>query len=187
MTELIDPTRVAQADMARFLGVTDRTLRNLTASGVLTQVERGKYSLAETGRAYYAYIVRGKVASEHSAKRSALDDEKIRRLRIENDRDDGLTISVFEVEVACSAAMTLIASRLDALPSRHASELATMSDPGKIRHYLKDIVRGIREDAAAKFQGMGNHRAGRSAAATTAKPRAGRVGGSKPRIAAGKS
>jgi len=187
MTELIDPTRVAQADMAAVLGVTDRTLRNLTASGVLLQVDRGKYALAQTVKAYVEYVARGRIASERSTTISALDDERLRRLRIENDREEGSTVPVYEAQTAFNAAMTEVASALDILPSRHASELAMMNDAGKIKLRLKEIVRGIRENAARKIEGLADRANRREAASAATRPRAGSVGGRKPRTATGKS
>jgi len=183
----LDPQRVPQGEMALILGVTDRTVRNLTASGVLSEVERGKYALHATVKAYVDYVARGRVASERSAKVSALDDERVRRLRIENDREEGSTVPVYEAQAAFNAAMTEVAAALDILPNRHCAELAMMNDAGKIKHRLKEIVRGIRENAARKIEGLADRANRRDAAAAAARPRAGSVGGRKPRTAAGKS
>lgn len=181
-----DPQRVSQGEMAAILGVSDRTVRNLTGSGVLTEVDRGKYALHATVKAYVQYVERGRLATERSAKVSAMDDERLRRLRIENDREEGRTVPVYEAQAAFNAAMTEVASGLDILPNRHASELAMMNDAGKIKHRLKEIVRGIRENAARKIEGLAD-RANRSAASAAAtRPRAGSVGGRKPRAAGGK-
>ncbi len=181
-----DPQRVSQVDMAAILGVTDRTVRNLTLSGVLVEVDRGKYALHATVKAYVQYVERGRVASERSAKVSALDDERLRRLRIENDREEGRSVPVYEAQVVFNAAITEIASALDILPNRHSSELAMMNDAGKIKHKLKEIVRGIRENAARKIEGLADRANRRDAAAAAARPRARSVGGRKPRPAARK-
>lgn len=180
----LDPDDVPLQQIAAVLGISDRQVRSLTTEGVFETVARARYPLAKTVQAYIAYVARGRVATKHAEKRSAIEDERLRRLRIENDREEGNTVPLYEAQAAFNAAMVLIAARMDALPSRHASELAAMSDAGKIRHFLKDVIIGIREDAAAKLERLADRRNRSAAAQAAAKPRARSVGGRKPSSAA---
>ncbi len=171
-----DPKRVSQSEIAAILGVSDRTVRNLTIDGVLREVDKAKYDLHATVKAYVGYIARGRVATERSAQRNALESERVRRLRIENDRDEGLSVPLMEFQAAMNAVMLALGTALDILPNRHSAELAIMNDAGKIKHRLRDITVAIREDCASRVEGLADRAQRSGALARQGKPRARRVG-----------
>ena len=171
-----DLSRVSQQVTAAVIGITTRQLRTLTNDGTIPTVGKGRYDLAAAVQAYLAYTKRGKVHAENLSIRQAVEEQKRRRLQIENDLSEGLALPREEVERAFADAMTTIAQALDSLPANCAKDLAMTRDAGEIRRLLKDETNRIRNDAADRLQMLGTDPRRRRASKTAARSTSRSVG-----------
>ncbi|WP_160045739.1 hypothetical protein, partial [Paenibacillus sp. USDA918EY] len=111
--------------MAAIVGKTPQWIRQLTRDGVLKQVDRGKYLLAEAVQAYCEHVSGGR----EDDKKPRFIDEKTEHERIKKEKAaieleqlKGNLHAAADVEMLLSDLILTTKSRLLAVPNRIATE-----------------------------------------------------------------
>lgn len=145
-----DPV-VSTADLVDFFGVSDQTIANLTAKGVLARVGRGRYHLRASTRAYIGQL------REQAAGRAPADaaDEPDRPLDLARERAllarvqreghamrnavlRGELISVEDAEAEIGAIIAASKAKLLGLPTRLAPSCIGLTDLVQAREVLTE-------------------------------------------------
>lgn len=171
--EIPDSSRVDRVTMARILDLSERQLTRLANDGVIPQSTKGKYDLAVAVQAYVHYVARGKVHSQVVDARTRLTEAQARTAEIEAERRANQLLDREDVQTVLNETMTIIATGMDSIGGRLASELAGDSDPASIRQKLLSETRRIRASAADKLARLGaiGDGGGDTAPTTRSKPR----------------
>jgi len=178
-----DSTRVTRLVLSQILGVAEKTVTRLYQQGVLPQSVKGKYDLAKSVQAFIAYRSHGAVHEELRDGRKRWEDAKARREELLLRKLANELLPAEEAQVVVNEAMQIIASRMDGLPGRLASQLAGMSDPALIRKLLLDELRQIRATAADRLAVLGAVEVGGADPEAPAPKKSRSVGKRKPRAA----
>lgn len=116
---------VITSELAAIVGKTPQWIRQLTRDGVLKQVGRGKYLLAESVQAYCEHISGGK---EEDKKPRLIDYKtehekaKAEKAALELEQMKGNLHAAADVEILLSDLILTTKSRLLAVPNRIATE-----------------------------------------------------------------
>ncbi len=133
--ELIDPDNVQSKFLAECLAVTAQYVSKLAAEGVLTtNGRRGKYRLREAIPAYIKSIRKG----GHADAAARLKTQQERKLRIQNEREEGRLVAVEDAAEAFRTYCLTWRAGIAALPRRLATQLSNESNPAKIQKALTD-------------------------------------------------
>lgn len=149
MMGITEKTEVTTKEIALVLGVTSRWVQRLTQDGILPAVERGRYNLSETVKAYADFKTR-----------EACDPRDLERLDAElNLKKAKAIINVMEAREMQNnmhrsedvAAMTddliyTIRSALKSLPSRLADNVSAVKEPAEAAHIIRMEVYAIMEE-----------------------------------------
>lgn len=149
---MIDPTRVGTKELSEILGVTRETIRLRKNDGTLTEVARGKYNLAEAVQAYLKYVDSGHKSEGLSKARLGVEEERARKLKLENDKAEKRTLDADEVCSVFASGLITFRQRLTAIPSRIDAELAGKSDRAEIRDILEGEHRRALKDCSTELQ-----------------------------------
>lgn len=145
-----DPV-VATADLVDFFGVSDQTIANLTAKGVLARVGRGRYHLRASTRAYIGHLreqAAGRAAGDESDEPDAAPDlarERALLARVQREGHAmknavfrGELISVEDAGAAIGAVIAASRAKLLGLPTRFAPSCIGLTDLVQAREVLTE-------------------------------------------------
>lgn len=128
--ELLHETEILTSQLGAIVGKTPQWIRQLTRDGVLKQVGRGKYILGDAVQAYVLHIQGGK--EDHGKPRYI--DEKTEHERIKKEKAalelrllQGELHEAKDIEKIISDMILAVKSRLQAIPTRLAPQLANES------------------------------------------------------------
>ncbi len=143
--------------LAAWLGVTDRTVRDLAARGVVVKAGRGAYRLEASIRAYCGHLREIAAARGEHAPGVGLASERAREAR---ERADNLAlrnqqlrrelVPAADVERAWIETLRLVRSRMLAIPSRAQQHLPhlTAHDVATIDREVRDALTEAGRDGA---------------------------------------
>jgi hypothetical protein len=141
------PRYVGRDVLAKLLGVTDRWVSNLVNDGVLPKEARGEFDLALCIQAYVRYREK-QAADKASRPDDAVEVERVRRMRRENDEAERLLIPVDEAIDSLSAIIGPIQADLATIPV-HSTD-----DP-RLRSKIDDVVTRVINGIAKRFGKVG--------------------------------
>lgn len=133
------------AEVADWLGVSSRRVRELRAEGVLPGKAGDDYDLRECVRAYCAHIrpAAGKAAGGGSEAAVDLDGARTKLITAQTRKVDlqiqlleAAVIPADEMESVVGAAFDAARAKLLAVPAAYGPRLAVMNDPNDIRETL---------------------------------------------------
>ena len=181
MSTLTDTTRVSRRDMAAILGISEEHVSRLARDGHLPQSTKGRYDLAQAVQAYVHYCSHGKAHNENLKSKQRWEEAKAKKVELETAQLERKLVTIEDAQIAINEAMVIIATQLDGIGGRLASEIAGMTDPAEIRQRLLNETRRIRAAAADRLARLGaaDHSSGDSEATTGKNSRP--VGKSKSR------
>jgi phage terminase Nu1 subunit (DNA packaging protein) len=120
--------------LARWLGVTAKTVRELAKAGVAVRAGRGQYRLEESVRRYCKHVRRTASQGGGEASLAALRDERIRiakeqadALALKNAEARGGLLEAKAVEAEWSNILRTVRAGMLAAPSRAGSRLPHLS------------------------------------------------------------
>jgi len=146
---------ITNADgVAEFFDLTPAAIYKMAKEG-MPRSKRGKYNLGECTRWYldkWRAKVEGGEALDIHEERKALIIEQRRRAKLEADKMERTQIPVTEVADDFMAMAGAFVSHLNALPGRHANELASAEDPAEVRQLLLAECRAIRSEIAKQVR-----------------------------------
>lgn len=139
-----------QAEIARHLDLSDRSVRELVDKGVLPQARRGEMDPDVCRVAYIRHLRsvaagRGGVAEQEdlTAQRARLAAEQADHYAIRNKTARLELLPRTAVTAAVTAAFGRVRDRLLALPDRLAGPLARLTDDGAVRQRLADAINQV--------------------------------------------
>lgn len=152
---------VSQTEFAEIIGKSSEWVRQLAKQGLPSERTngRGKGVMIDTAAAINWLISRERTKQIPDDEDSSLDSET-RRLRaaqadlaeLDLSERRGELAPVEDYLIASQEAMVIVASQMDGLPGRVASQLAGITDAAEIRQLLLDETRRIRAAAAARLE-----------------------------------
>ncbi len=139
-----DPV-VSTADLVDFFGVSDTTVANLTARGVLVRVGRGRYHLRASNRAYIAHLraqASGRAPSDEddnpdlARERALLARTQREGQAMKNAVLRGTLLPVEDVEEVVGAVLDATRAKMQALPSKLAPRCVGLEGLAQAREVL---------------------------------------------------
>ena len=133
------------ATVAKVLNLSERRVQQLVQEGILPKPEKGRYDLIACVRAYIKYLQERAYGRDAAPQDTHL--ERARLLRAQADKTE-LEVAVLRgnlvpIEKVESDWMTIIMaarSRLLAIPSKTAFQIAALKDPHEIERFLKRLI-----------------------------------------------
>lgn len=157
----VDPV-VATADLVDFFGVSDQTIANLTAKGVLARIGRGRYHLRASTRAYIGHLreqAAGRAAGDESDEPDAAPDlAKERALLARAQREGqvmknallrGELLPVGDVEASVSAVLGSVRARLLTLPDKLSHRVVGVESFARAKEVLTGGVHEVLDEISA--------------------------------------
>lgn len=148
---------VTAAVLARWLGVTPKTVRELAKRGVVVKAGRGLYVLEDSVRNVIADMRKTASARGDEKSLASIRDEKIRLTRaqaqhaeLRNAQLRGELVEAAAVEAEWSSVLRTVRATMLAIPSRAAHRL-----PHLTPHDLAEIDRQIRDALVEIADGNG--------------------------------
>lgn len=127
------PATCSAAELARWLGISARTVRELAARGIIPRGERGRYPLAE-GVAAYCRRLREQAAGRADAdgtdlvvERARLAAAQRRRVELQIDAELGRLVDAEAIRGRFAGMVTAAKNRLLAVPSKAKSRIPTLT------------------------------------------------------------
>lgn len=165
------------AEVADWLGLSERRVRELRASGVLPGSRNEAYDLRSCVRAYCSHIrpASGRNASGGSESAGSLDQARIEvlneqrdRLRMLNEQMRGDTVLAEDMDTVVGAYADATRAKVLALPTRAAPLVLGLTSLAEVRDKLTELAHEACGDLAASeiiasVQDRARRRAGRGA------------------------
>lgn len=130
-------------EVAKHLNLTERRVQQLTKEGVIPKAGRGEYDLEECSHYYIKYLQENSVscpsddAGSYAEQRTRLVKIQADKVEIEVQQLKRFLISVDEVEKDWASHIASCRSRLLAIPSRCASQVAVIDEVTEIERFLR--------------------------------------------------
>ena len=133
------------ATIAKILNLSERRVQQLVKEGILPKTEKGKYDLIACVRAYIKYLQerafgKGAAPQDTHLERARLLKAQADKTEMEVDTLRGNLIPVETVEADWLTMVMSCRSKLLAIPSRTAFQIATLDDAHEIERFLKRSV-----------------------------------------------
>jgi len=149
---------VSTAELADAFGVSDRTVRDLAARGVLPRVAPGRFDLRASVRAYAGHLREqaagrgngdGAAMTELSAERLREARERADKIALANAKARGEMVLAADVEKAWSEILRDVRARMLAVPARVRARLGhlTHTDGAIIEQEVRDALQGAADAA----------------------------------------
>ncbi len=140
---------ITTSELGRVVGKTKQWINQLTRDGVLKQVDRGKYNLAESIQAYAEYISGGKEEDnkpryiDHKTEHERIKSEKA---ALELAQIRGEMHAAADVEEVMNNMLTAFRQKILSIPTKLAPQLTGMDDVNTIKSRLtKDLHEALTE------------------------------------------
>lgn len=129
-------------ELARLLGLSDRTVRDLTVAGVIPKAQRGRYRLGDAVKAYCASLrtaASGRGSGGLAEQRARQAKEQADALAMKNAALRGELLPAAEVEATWSKAAGEIRAGMLAIPARLGMRLSGLT--AAERQIIEDEIR----------------------------------------------
>src|SRR5687768_16967081 len=155
----MDDIEVTAPELGDWLGLTDRSVRDLAADGTIPRNRRGRYPLKACVRAYCARareVAAGRMSADGegldlTAERARLAKEQADKLEMENAASRGELLPRAEVVSALQAVFARCRARLLSLPTKLAPLIVGEESPAVVQdritagvHEALDELRSIK-------------------------------------------
>lgn len=139
--------------IAKLLDLSERRVQQLSREGVIPKATRGQYELIGSVRGYVRYLRDQAVRAQAGAPDYAVERARFIRARAdlaEMDAEEkrGSVIAAGEVEEAWIAVLTLLKTRLLALPDQLAPLVFDQPTVGDTRNLIRRSMREVLDDLA---------------------------------------
>lgn len=141
------------AVIAKLLDLSERRVQQLSRDGVIPKATRGQYDLVGSVRGYVRYLRDQAAKAQAGAPDYASERARFIRARadlaeMEAEEKRGSVIVAGDVEVAWIAVLSLLRTRLLALPDRLAPVAHAEATPAGVRDVIRGAIREALEDLA---------------------------------------
>lgn len=133
------------AVIARFLNLTERRVQQLARDGIIPKPEKGKYDLVRCVQRYVHYLQEraygsGETPSDTYQERARLIKAQADKTELEVATLKSELVPVDVVESDWLNHVSACRSRLLAIPSKSAFQIATLKEPDEIERFLKRAI-----------------------------------------------
>lgn len=136
--------KVTRAVVAEGLGVSTRTVTEYTRNGILRKNADNSYDLFDCIRRFIEVRILEPEDDSLIGARKRLYEEQQRKLKMQNDREAGRTISTDQARLISQHLAVMTVTHLKSFPGRMASVLAGVNDPAHVRRLLLEEVTRLR-------------------------------------------
>lgn len=131
--------------IARFLNLTERRVQQLARDGIIPKPEKGKYDLVRCVQRYVHYLQEraygsGETPSDTYQERARLIKAQADKTELEVATLKSELVPVDVVESDWLSHVSSCRSRLLAIPSKSAFQIATLKEPDEIERFLKRAI-----------------------------------------------
>ncbi len=155
------PENVTTAALADLLSLTPRRVQQLVDEGVLVKVAHGKLALKSSVQGYLGWKLQSETRPPTKSE-DALDRERIRKLKLENDETERRLVGIDDAVAAVDAIAGPIPSELAGVAPRVSDDLA-------IRRKVEDEINAVCTEISKRLHKAGvDLREGRDALAAGA-------------------
>ena len=139
--------------IAKLLDLSERRVQQLSREGVIPKATRGQYELIGSVRGYVRYLRDQAIKAQAGAPDYAVERARFIRARadlaeMEAEEKRGSVIAAGDVEAAWIAVLTLLKTRLLALPDQLAPLAFDQSTVGDTRNLIRRSMREVLDDLA---------------------------------------
>lgn len=139
--------------IAKLLDLSERRVQQLSREGVIPKATRGQYELIGSVRGYVRYLRDQAIKAQAGAPDYAVERARFIRARadlaeMEAQEKRGSVIAAGDVEEAWIAVLTLLKTRLLALPDQLAPLAFDQSNVGDTRNLIRRSMREVLDDLA---------------------------------------
>ncbi|KGL00054.1 terminase small subunit, Nu1 [Thalassobacter stenotrophicus] len=139
--------------IAKLLDLTERRVQQLSREGVIPKADRGQYALIGSVRGYVHYLRDQAIKAQAGAPDYAAERARFVRARadlaeMEAEEKRRSLIAADEIEGAWIAVLTLLRTRILALPDRLAPQIVDQSTVGETRNLIRTAIREVLDDLA---------------------------------------
>ena len=139
--------------IAKLLDLSERRVQQLSREGVIPRAERGQYDLIGSVRGYVRYLRDQAAKAQAGAPDYASERARFIRARadlaeMEAEEKRGSVIAAEDVEAAWIAVLSLLRTRLLALPDRLAPLAHEQTTVGGTRTLIRTAIREVLDDLA---------------------------------------
>lgn len=155
---------ISLKELADLCNLTERRVNQLSDAGVFVKLGRGLFRRSGVAGAYADYRVKSEMdrRSDGATSRDQFEAERARKLKMENDRREGLLIETPEALAALDVMVGDLRTALSAIPSRYTGDVGE-------RRRLEDEIDKALGQLAEKWQQIGDDlQAGRAVGDTDA-------------------
>lgn len=135
--------------IARFLELTPQRINQLANAGIIPRIALGQFDFTPVVQAYIRYL-RGRAGGPDELKdsRAKLTTAKAEIARIHRDRLAGKVIDVEAVEQAWSTVLSVVRTRLLALPAKVAARVKMAATVVEVAQIIRDEIYDILNELA---------------------------------------
>jgi phage terminase Nu1 subunit (DNA packaging protein) len=131
------PSRISTANLARLLGVSERTIGKLVDKGVLRRASYGTFDVTDSVQAFISYreqVAAGeREGSAYARARAALTLERARLMRLKREALEGTLLRTDEVIAADTAVYGHVRNRVLAIADKTAPRAFAAKSVGEVR------------------------------------------------------
>ena len=117
--------------LANFVGLSERRCQQLSREGVMFKSKHGEYKFLESVSGYIKYLQASLDGKE--SERGPKYDQEVRKLRRENDLEEGMVAPVSEIVSVVRPLITMLSQKIDLLPGIAADACKEVDGRGRER------------------------------------------------------
>jgi phage terminase Nu1 subunit (DNA packaging protein) len=146
---------VSQKEIAEYLGITTRTIREYQEKGIIEKTKSGQYDLKGCIQKVVEHLRGAAAGRKNEASGTIIDEQKIRivtaqadKIERENDVALGKLLDCKEVEIGIIYTLANLRTKLLSVPSKIAPEIASLKKTNECFELLTDLVHEVLSELA---------------------------------------
>ena len=147
-------------ELGEWLGLSDRQVRHLAERKIIERPTRGRYQLQASVQATVAHLremAAGRASEDDSldlvAERARLAKEQADAQAMRNDQRRNELVEVADVAKLVGQQYARVRTRLLAIPSGHAAQIARLKTPQEVQPALQALLTAALEELSADEEG----------------------------------
>lgn len=145
-------THCSVAVIADLLNLSVRRIQQLAERRIIPNSVRGKYDLFASVQGYADYLQSKIPSDEVIQHRKRMQEEKLRKLKLENDAAGEKVIDIDEVRAIVNEIYEVTKISTDPIADKLANEIAKTGEPALIKKMLLDEIRSAQGEISNYFR-----------------------------------
>ena len=143
--------RCPVAVIAELLNLSVRRIQQLAERRIIPKATKGKYDLIGCVQGYAEFLQRQIPNDEVVKTQKSLLEEKLRKIKHENDTAEEKVIGIDEARTITNEIREVTKFYTDSIPDKLANEIAKIDEPAIIKKMLLEEIRGAQRQIADHF------------------------------------